>query len=146
MLAQQIIRPQPRQLLGDSPAVLGEALNDGVKGIQDGKAALEGILEDHQADPKGEFCKGMEGLVKEAHAHGIEQEFSDDDARDAMIITQYQRMAHYGMAGYGSCAAFARRLGLEDQAKTLYECLDNTVGGDKHMTMIAETGVNEHAA
>ena len=30
MLAQQIIRPQPRQLLGDSPAVLGEALNDGV--------------------------------------------------------------------------------------------------------------------
>ena len=30
MLAQRIIRPQPRQLLGDSPAILGEALNDGV--------------------------------------------------------------------------------------------------------------------
>jgi hypothetical protein len=30
MLAQRIIRPQPSQLLGDSPAILGEALNDGI--------------------------------------------------------------------------------------------------------------------
>ncbi len=30
MLAQRITRPQPRQLLGDSPAILGEALNDGI--------------------------------------------------------------------------------------------------------------------
>ncbi|KIZ34245.1 MAG: hypothetical protein BCV62_16455 [Pseudomonas sp. K35] len=30
MLAQQIIRPQPRQLLGDTPEILGEALHDGV--------------------------------------------------------------------------------------------------------------------
>ncbi|MCQ4293966.1 DUF1826 domain-containing protein [Pseudomonas stutzeri] len=30
MLAQQTIRPQPRQLLGGTPAVLGEALNDGI--------------------------------------------------------------------------------------------------------------------
>ncbi len=30
MLAQRIIRPQPRQLLGNSPAILGEALNEGV--------------------------------------------------------------------------------------------------------------------
>ncbi|MBK3869439.1 DUF1826 domain-containing protein [Pseudomonas stutzeri] len=30
MLAQRIVPPQPRQLLGDSPAILGEALNDGI--------------------------------------------------------------------------------------------------------------------
>ncbi|MAI91667.1 DUF892 family protein [Ponticaulis sp.] len=125
---------------------LKQALNDGVKGIQDGKSAIEGILKSHQADPKGEFCKGMEGLVKEAKAHGIDAEFQDDDARDAMIITQYQRMAHYGMAGYGSTAAFARRLGKDDEAKTLYKCLDETVGGDKRMTVIAETGINQQAA
>ena len=124
---------------------LKKALKDGIDGIQDGKTALEKILSKHKADPKGEFCKGMEGLVKEAHAHSIDTEFDDDDTRDAMIITQYQRMAHYGIAGYGSCAAFARRLGLEDDAKTLYKCLDNTVGGDKRMTMIAETGINEAA-
>ena len=124
---------------------LKAALNDGVKGIQDGKACLEGILKSHNADPKGEFCKGMEGLVKEAHAHSIDTEFEDDDTRDAMIITQYQRMAHYGIAGYGSCAAFARRLDLEDEAKKIYKCLDDTVGGDKRMTMIAETGINESA-
>ena len=30
MLAQQIVCPQPRQLLGDTPEILGEALHDGV--------------------------------------------------------------------------------------------------------------------
>ncbi|RRV14005.1 DUF1826 domain-containing protein [Stutzerimonas xanthomarina] len=30
MLTQRIVRPQPRQLLGDTPEILGEALHDGV--------------------------------------------------------------------------------------------------------------------
>jgi len=36
----------------------------------------------------------MEGLVSEAEAHALDKNFGDDDTRDAMIITQYQRMAH----------------------------------------------------
>ena len=125
---------------------LKQALNDGVKGIQDGNNIVADILKSYNADPKGEFCKGMEGLVKEAKAHGIDADFESNEARDAMIITQYQRMAHYAMAGYGSGAAFARRLGKQDEARALYECLDETMGGDKRMTMIAETGVNQKAA
>ena len=88
----------------------------------------------------------MEGLVKEARSHGIEEDITDPDARDAMIITQYQRMAHYAIAGYGCLEAFAKRLDLKDDAQKLQKCLDATYHGDKTMTQIATGGINKAAA
>lgn len=124
---------------------LKTALSNGVEGIQKGIDTLEVIIKSHDADPDGEFCKGMEGLVKEVHAHVLDADFGDDDVRDAMIITQYQRMTHYGLAGYGCLVAFAKRLGLADDANKLQTCLDNTYGGDREMTRIATGDVNKTA-
>ena len=125
---------------------LKAALQSGVEGIEQGMQKLKTLIEGHDADPQGEHCKGMEGLVNEAQAHALDEDFGDDDARDAMIITQYQRMVHYGIAGYGCCKAFATRLGLDDEAKVLDECLGNTYDGDEHMTAIATGQVNKAAA
>lgn len=125
---------------------LVSALEAGVDGIGDGMEIAAQIVRSHGEDPTDEFCKGMEGLVKEAQAHAIDADFSDDDARDAMIITQYQRMTHYGLAGWGCLVAFAKRLGLNEDASKLQECLDNTYGGDRSMTEIATGGINEAAA
>lgn len=125
---------------------LQDALKRGVTGIDDGIEAVEGLLRQHKADPKGEFCQGMEGLVKEAKAHAIDADISDSDVRDASIISQYQRMTHYALAGYGTVVAYARRLGLEDDAKKLQVCLDNTYSGDREMSQLAEGGINRVAA
>ncbi len=125
---------------------LTEALQAGTEGIQQGLEQVRGIIRKHDADPTDEFCKGMEGLVKEAHAHAIDaDDIKDEDVRDASIIAQYQRMTHYGIAGYGTAASFARRLGLDDDAKVLQDCLDNTYGGDRTMTDIASGEVNRQA-
>ncbi|KQT83998.1 DUF892 family protein [Aurantimonas sp. Leaf443] len=124
---------------------LKNALKAGVEGIGDGMKVLAEILEGHGKDPKGEFCRGMEGLVKEARAHALEEEITDPDARDAMIITQYQRMAHYAIAGYGCVLAFAQRLDLEDDAEKLEECLEATYDGDDTMSDLALGGINEAA-
>ncbi|RFC65437.1 DUF892 family protein [Fulvimarina endophytica] len=124
---------------------LKNALKAGVEGIEEGKKMLAEIIKGHGADPTGEFCKGMEGLVKEAKAHAIEEDITDPDARDAMIITQYQRMAHYAIAGYGCLVAFATRLDLPEEAKKLQTCLDETAGGDRTMTKLATGGINEAA-
>ncbi|MEO1651841.1 MAG: ferritin-like domain-containing protein [Pseudomonadota bacterium] len=129
-----------------SDSELKEALKNGVEGIERGMTMLEGIIEGHNAKPSGEFCKGMEGLVKEVNAHVLEAEFGSDDVRDAMAITQYQRMTHYGIAGYGCLVAFAKRLGHTDDVDKLQECLDNTYGGDREMTRIATGGINKQAA
>ena len=129
-----------------SNAELKKALKAGVEGIEQGKAKLKKLIEGHGADPEGEHCKGMEGLVNEAQAHALDEDFGDDDVRDAMIITQYQRMVHYGIAGYGCLKAFANRLGLEDEARQHDEMLSSTYDGDSHMNDIATGGVNKAAA
>jgi len=122
------------------------ALKAGVQGIEDGMQTLRALIEGHDADPTGEHCRGMEGLVKEARAHALEESFGSDAVRDAMIVTQYQRMTHYAIAGYGCLVAFAGRLGLDDEAKKLQDCLDASYDGDRHMTEIATSGLNAAAA
>ena len=124
---------------------LRTALDRGVKGIEEGLDTLSTILEAHDADPTAEFCKGMQGLVREAEAHAIRADFADPDVRDASIITQYQRMTHYGIAGYGCVAAFARRLGLRAEADKLEKCLEETRSGDTALTHLAEGEINEAA-
>lgn len=128
-----------------SSSSLTEALDAGADGIQDGIDQVKAIIEGHGKNPEGEFCKGMEGLVKEAHAHAINADIEDEDVRDASIITQYQRMTHYGIAGYGTAAAFARRLDQTQDAQTLQKCLDDTYSGDRTMTSIASGEVNKEA-
>lgn len=129
-----------------SNSELKDALKSGAEGIAQGMKLAEEIVKSHDADPSDEFCKGMEGLVNEAQAHALDEDFGDDDARDAMIITQYQRMVHYAIAGWGCVTAFAERLGLDQDAAMLKKCLDNTYDGDRHMTQIATGKVNAAAA
>ena len=125
---------------------LSEALIAGGNGIADGIAEIEKLCNEHGINPSAEHCKGMEGLVKEARAHGLSNEIADADVRDAAIIPQYQRMVHYALAGYGTLAAFANRLGLDSDAAVLKKCLDQTYDGDRRMTQIAmKGGVNKEA-
>ena len=124
---------------------LKTALDDGVRGIEEGMRSVKELIEGHDADPTGEFCKGMEGLVKEAKAHAINADIRDADTRDASIITQYQRMAHYAMAGYGTAAAFAERLKLDKDAAILRKCLEDTKSGDARMTGLAVGNINAEA-
>lgn len=125
---------------------LRSALDAGAEGIEQGMEQLKTLIENHDANPRGEHCKGMEGLVAEARAHGIDADIEDADVRDASIIAQYQRMTHYGISGYGTACAFAKRLGLEEDANVLDTCLEDTRGGDRHMTRIASGEVNPAAA
>ncbi len=126
---------------------VSQALIDGANGITKGMDEVASLCAEHGIDPTGEHCKGMEGLVAEAKAHGIDEEYGDSDSRDAMIIAQYQRMVHYAIAGYGTLAAYANRLGLDGDAAVLKRCLDETYDGDRRMTEIAtKGGVNKAAA
>ncbi|SMO99764.1 DUF892 family protein [Paracoccus laeviglucosivorans] len=124
---------------------LAEALIAGQNGISRGLETLASLCAEHGIDPQGEHCKGMEGIVVEARKHALDADFADEDTQDAAIITQYQRMAHYAIAGYGCVRTFANRLGLDDQGARLQEELDQTWEGDKKMTALAEGGINAAA-
>lgn len=124
---------------------LKSALQTSLDEIDKHNANLEEIIKDHGAKPRGEHCKGMEGLVNEARSHAVEAEFADAAVRDAMIIAQSQRLTHYGIAGYGTCLAMAKRLELNEDVETLRSDLRNVYQGDETMTSIAEGRINAEA-
>jgi ferritin-like metal-binding protein YciE len=124
---------------------LKQALERGVTGIKDGVEKIGALIEAHGARPADEPCEAMKGLVEEARADALKQDFGDPGVRDAMIITQYQRLVHYAIAGYGSLAAFARRLEFANEVETLQDCLDHTYHGDSEMSRIAIGEVNREA-
>jgi ferritin-like metal-binding protein YciE len=114
--------------------------------IQQHQSTLEGVIKSHNADPDGEHCKGMQGLVREGRAHGLEPQFKDKQVQEAAIIAQLNRMNHYGLAGYGTTKAMAQQLGLSEDEQKLNADLDDIYDGDRFVSMLAENQVNQGAA
>ena len=120
-------------------------LAESIDGIAEHTALLKGLIASHDEEVKKEHCKGMEGLVNEAIKHTTEEAPPKGPVLDAQIIAQYQRMTHYGIAGFGTATAFAEALGYEDDAEKLDEATAAIYDGDEDMTRLAESAVNDEA-
>lgn len=117
-------------------------LTNSQAGIDTHTAMLKELIAARDEKVSKEHCKGMEGLVEEAAKHILEEGPGKGPLLDAMIIAQYQRMTHYGIAGFGTAAAYAKALGLKDDNKKLRDVTKEIYGGDEYMTKLAETVVN----
>ena len=115
------------------------------QGIAGHTQMLKTLLEASDEEVKKEHCKGMEGLVNEAVKHTTEEAPEQGPVLDAVIIAQYQRMTHYGIAGFGTAASYAGTLKLADAEKQLKQATKEIYGGDEYSTKLAETAVNVHA-
>lgn len=124
---------------------LSDRLNKARDGIAQHTETLKTLLENAGGTVKKDHCKGMEGLVKEAHKHALDSEMSGA-ALDVAIIAQYQRMCHYGIAGFGTAKAFADALRESDAARKLDQALDEIYGSDEFMSDLAERSRNLEAA
>jgi ferritin-like metal-binding protein YciE len=125
-----------------SDAKLKEMLTTSQEGIAKHTAVLKELIAAQDEKVSKEHCKGMEGLVAEATKHVLEEGPKKGPVLDVIIIAQYQRMTHYGIAGFGTAAAYAKALGLTDDEKKLKEATKEIYGGDEYMTKLAETSVN----
>ena len=127
-----------------SDSKLADRLSSAKNGIDQHTRLLKSLLENTDAEVKKEHCKGMEGLVKEARKHALDSDMSGA-ALDVAIIAQYQRLCHYGIAGFGTTKAFAEGLGLDDAVQKLDGALDRIYGSDEFMTELAERSRNVDA-
>ncbi|MGK7650971.1 ferritin-like domain-containing protein [Roseovarius sp. B08] len=127
-----------------SDSKLADRLNTAKDGIGKHIDLLKSLLEDAGAEVQKEHCKGMEGLVSEARKHALDSDMSGA-ALDVAIIAQYQRLCHYGIAGFGTTKAFAEALELDDAATKLDGALDKIYGSDDFMTDLAERSRNLEA-
>lgn len=116
------------------------------KGIAKHTDLLKSLIENQDEEVKKEHCKGMEGLVKEAIKHTIEDAPESGPILDAAIIAQYQRMTHYGITGFGTVTAFAKALKFTDDRKELESAVKDMVKSDELMSELAESAVNTSAA
>lgn len=121
---------------------LGDRLESSAEGIQKHTDQVKQLLENCGESDAKEHCKGMEGLVKEARKHALEEDYDDNDVRDVAIIAQYQRMCHYGLAGFGTAAAFADGLDRSEDAETLRGIVSDIYEADEYMTDLATRSVN----
>lgn len=125
-----------------SDSALKDLLTKSQEGISEHTNMLKDLLEESDEKVKKEHCKGMEGLVAEAIKHTTEEAPDKGPVLDAVVIAQFQRMSHYGIAGFGTAAAFAEALGLKKAVKALNKATKEIYGSDEYMTKLAETSVN----
>lgn len=123
---------------------LKDMLSQSQEGIAKHTELLKALIEGQDEKVKKEHCKGMEGLVAEATKHVVEEGPEKGPLLDAVIISQYQRMSHYGLAGFGTAAAYAKALGLKDDAKQLADAVKDIYASDKYTSKLAAS-VNQEA-
>lgn len=116
---------------------LKDLLEKSVSGIGKHTETLRSVLEGQGGKIGKEHCKGMEGLVEEAKTHALEEDL-DGELRDLVIISQYQRMSHYGLAGFGTAAAYASALGLKDDATKLKSIVKDIYNADDYSSELAQ--------
>jgi ferritin-like metal-binding protein YciE len=116
---------------------LKDLLDKSVSGIAKHTETLKSVLEGQGGKIKKEHCKGMEGLVAEAKTHALEEDL-EPPLRDLVIIAQYQRMSHYGLAGFGTAASYATALGLKDDATKLKAIVKDIYSADEYSNELAQ--------
>ena len=104
---------------------------------------LEQIFQQLGAKPKGQTCKGMEGLIKEGEE--MIKMKGDPSAIDAGLIAAAQRVEHYEIAGYGCVRTYAHQLGDHQAERALQQTLDEEGMTDKKLTQLAEGVINFEA-
>lgn len=105
-----------------------------VSGIEKHTQALRELVDADESSP----CPGMQGLIGEATKHALESDLPPD-LRDLEMIAQYQRMSHYGLAGFGTVAAYAEALGMTEEAGKLKAMVSEIYKGDEFSSSVAES-------
>ena len=148
----QEARSVERQLAGTLPrmaekaahADLKEALEAHLAETQSQLDRLDTLLDGHTAPIGRHEDQAMQAILGEA-AKWLDM-FEDQDLRDAGLVASAQRVEHYEMAVYGTLAAWARQLGLDDDAEVLHDILEEERKADAKLTEVATRILNPDAA
>jgi ferritin-like metal-binding protein YciE len=104
---------------------------------------LERVFAVIDETPKGKTCPAILGLVEEGQE--IIKEYKDSPAVDAGLIAAAQAVEHYEISRYGTLAAWARELGLNEAVRLLETTLQEEKKTDVLLSKLAETCINDIA-
>ncbi len=142
---QQLIKALPKMAESASSPELRRAFEEHLEQTRRHADRLEQIFQKLDESPKGQKCKGLEGIIDEGEDMMDMTEDAPPAVCDAALIGAAQRVEHYEISAYGTARTYARRLGFEDHAQLLNETLQEEGETDKRLTSLAESYINEEA-
>ena len=107
------------------------------------KQRIEQVCELIGISPGRMKCKAMEGLIEEGE--DMIDEDAEPEVKDAGLIASAQRIEHYEIAGYGTAAHFAQRLGLNEAYELLNTTLKEEQNADTKLNKLAKGYINKKA-
>jgi len=139
---KQLVKAMPKMAKAATNDELREAFEGHLEETLVQVRRLEEVFGLMEMPVKGKKCPAIDGILEEGKE--IMEEFADDAALDAGLVSAGQKAEHYEITCYGCMVAWAEQLGLEDVAGLLNETLEEEKGADEKLSTIAET-VNEAA-
>ena len=137
---QQITKALPKMMKATSSDKLKQAFEKHLQETEQQIQRLENVFKMMGVKTKGEKCKAMEGIIKEAES--MMSEKADESVMDAALIGSAQRVEHYEIAAYGTVCTWAKQLGMNDVLEQLVMTLEEEKKTDVLLTKIAEKAVN----
>ncbi|WP_247235371.1 ferritin-like domain-containing protein [Telluribacter sp. SYSU D00476] len=139
----QIIEALPLMQEKASNPQLKKAFEMHLEQTRQQKERLEKVAELLDIKIKGEKCKAMEGIIKEAQS--FLKEDASPEVMDAGLIAEAQRVEHYEIAGYGTARHYAEELGHKEAAQLLGQTLEEEKSTDEKLNKLAIERVNVKA-
>lgn len=140
---KQLLKALPKMAKAATSDDLREAIETHRTETENQVSRLEQIFELLDQKPRGKHCAGIAGIIEEGS--DALKEDAEEAVLDAMIIAAAQRAEHYEIAAYGTAAAWAEGMGLEEVAQLLRDTLEEEKAADEKLSTLAEAGINAAA-
>jgi ferritin-like metal-binding protein YciE len=140
---RQLAACLPRVAEAASHPALKTALIEHAQETETQTRRLEAILERHGANPNAHTDQAMQAMIGET-AKTLSM-LNGNEVRDAGLVASVQRLKHYEIAAYGTVAALAGQLQLNNDQLILRESLREEKRVDAALTALAESEVNPDA-
>ena len=141
---KQLIKALPKMAKASTNEDLREAFESHLEETREQVTRLEEVFAAMGEKVRAKPCAGMAGILEEGSELLKEEE--QGAVLDAALIASAQRAEHYEIGAYGTCAAWARLLGLDEVVSLLEQTLEEEKAADKKLTALAEQEINMSAA
>jgi ferritin-like metal-binding protein YciE len=140
---KQLTKALPKMAKAATHEDLREAFETHLEETREQITRLEEVFEALGEKPRAKPCPGMAGILEEGSE--LMQEDAEEAVMDAALIAAAQRAEHYEIGAYGTCAEWARLLGLDEVVSLLEQTLEEEKATDQKLTMLAEQEINQAA-
>ena len=137
----QLVRALPQLARASSGEALRAAFESHLEETKNHITRLDEVFTLVGRNARGKHCAGIAGIIEEGSKLLTASDI-ESAVRDAGLIAGAQKAEHYEMCGYGTCASWARTLGLDQAAARLEEPLDEERAADQTLTDLAEQEIN----